>query len=95
MKRLDNLHIENDKTNAPFLLAASFNGLIQFVGTESHNNILYWQFSTKEKALELVNQLQTKTEPHIPARDLFEAISTFWEQIHKLRNGEISNGEHK
>ncbi|GEM_PF-1689304 len=84
-------HIENDKINAPFLLAASFSGLIKFIGTNSQNNVLYWEFSPKEKAVELVKQLQTKTEPHIPARDLFDAISTFWKQIQELRNGEIKN----
>jgi hypothetical protein len=89
---MDNLYIENDKTNAPFLLAASFSGLIKFVGTQKQGSVLYWQFSPNDKAEELVSQLQTKTEPHIPARDLFEAISTFWKQIQLLRNGEIKNG---
>ncbi|MFZ3301393.1 MAG: hypothetical protein WA152_01615 [Microgenomates group bacterium] len=88
-----NLHIENDKTYCPYLLGCSFNGLLKFEGSTLQNRILYFEFSPKEKALELIDQLQTKTEPHIPARDLFEAISTFWKKVESSRNGEIKNGE--
>jgi hypothetical protein len=90
---MNNLYIENDKINAPFLLAASFSGLIIFLGSQIQSNTLYWQFSPKEKAEKLINQFQTKTEPRIPARDIFEAITTFWKQIEELRNGEIRNGK--
>lgn len=86
-------HWENDKTYSPFLLAASFNGFVKFIGTQVQNNTLYWQFSPKDNAQELIAQLNTKTEPHIPARDLFEAIETFWKQIQELRDGENKNGE--
>jgi hypothetical protein len=83
---INDLLIENDKINAPFLLAASFNGLIKFLGSQIQNNTLYWQFSPKEQAQKLIDQLHTKTEPRIPAKDIFEATSTFWKQIEELRN---------
>ncbi len=83
------IHVEKDKILAPFLLAASFNGLLQFIKSYTENGIIYWQFSPKEKAQVLINQFHTKTEPHIPARDLFEAITTFWKQITQARNGEM------
>lgn len=89
MQESNNLYIENDKINAPFLLAASFSGLIQFHGSSSQNGVLYWKFSTKEQAVTLIEQLRTKTEPRIPAKDLFEAIETFWKQVSKARNGEM------
>ena len=92
MKQFSNLHIENDKLNAPFLLAASFNGLIHFDGSYSQENVLYWQFSPKDKVKLLLDQFRTKTEPHIPARDLFEATETWWKQVAEIRNGEIQNG---
>ena len=47
MQEIDDLYIENDKTNAPFLLAASFSGIVKFVGTKIQDNVLYWQFSPK------------------------------------------------
>ena len=84
---------ENDKISAPFLLAASFNGLVKFVGTRTQGNILYWLFSPKVKAMELINQFQMKIEPHIPARDLFEATETFWKKIQELRDGVTRNKE--
>lgn len=83
---MKDLHIENDKVNAPFLLAASFNGLVKFIGSHSDGTTLYWQFTPKDKVLALLDQLQTKTEPHIPAKDLFEAIEAFWKQVAKTRN---------
>lgn len=92
MKKSNDLYIENDKYNAPLLLAASFQGLIKFLGSYSENGVLYWQFSPKEKALGILEQYQTKTEPHIPAKDLFEAISTFWKSVSRMRNGEMRDG---
>lgn len=86
MNNAEDLHIENDKVNAPFLLAASFNGLIRFSGSYTNGNTLYLQFTPKDKALTLLDQLQTKTEPHIPAKDLFQATEFFWKQVAKTRN---------
>lgn len=86
MSNEENLHIENDKVNAPFLLAASFNGFIRFIGSYSNGSTLYWQFAPRNKVLVLLEQLQTKTEPHIPAKDLFEATEAFWKQVAKTRN---------
>lgn len=87
MLEMKNVHIENDKITAPFLLAASFNNLLKFLGSYAENGILYWQFTPKEKAQELIDQFHTKTEPHLPAKDLFEATSTFWKQVSEARNG--------
>lgn len=95
MKQLIDIHIENDKTLCPFLLAASFKGLLNFEGRHIENGVLYWQFSSKDKAQELVEAYYTKREPHIPARDLFEATSTFWKQISEIRNGENYYGRNK
>lgn len=86
MQKFNDLYIENDKIHAPFLLAASFSGLIKFVGSFSKAGVLYLQFAPRSKAEELINKLSTKTEPHIPAKDLFEAINYFWKQVTKGRN---------
>lgn len=88
---MENSYIENDKINAPFLLSASFNGLIKFAGSYVQNGVLYWYFTPKDKAQLLIKQLQTKTEPHIPARDLFGAIDTFWKQVNEARDGGVKN----
>lgn len=90
MENLVDAHIENDKIYAPFLLAASFSGLIKFIGSNSNNNTLYWKFTPKDAAKQLIDKFRTKTEPHIPARDIFEAIDTFWKQVVQARNGEIN-----
>lgn len=92
-RKIAEIHIENDKTFCPFLLSCSFNGLLKFEGSFLQNGILYFQFSPKLKALELIDQLETKTEPHIPTKDIFEAIDTFWQRIAKSkRNGAIKHG---
>lgn len=78
---IKNVHIENDKWHAPFLLAASFQGLIKFKGRFIKNGVLYWLFSPKDKAELLIEQFSTKTEPTIPSKDLFEAVNAFWVQI--------------
>jgi hypothetical protein len=88
------VHIENDKTLAPYLLAASFSGLISYIGNYSEGNILYLKFQPKNKALILIDQLNTKTAPPIQPKDIFQAIEFFWKQVSQLRNGEIKNGEH-
>jgi len=93
MQKFTNAHIENDKTLAPFLLAASFNNLLTFEGSHIENGVLYWQFSPKDEAQKLTEAFYTKREPHISARDIFEAISTFWKQISEIRNGEMYYGK--
>ena len=87
IQKLSDLYIENEKWNCPFLLAASFHNLINFAGSHQDNGTLYWHFSPKDKAELLIGQFRTKTNPHIPARDLFEAIETFWEQVGSIRKG--------
>lgn len=89
----NNLLIENDKINAPFLLAASFNGLINFEGSYNQSGILYWQFSPKDKAQELLDKLRTKTEPRIPAKDIFEATESWWKQVAEMKDRGIKNGQ--
>lgn len=91
----NNLYIENDKWACPFLLAASFHHLIDFKGSFTNNGVLYWQFSPKDKALLLITQLHTKTNPPIPARDLLEATETFWQEVAKTRNRGINYGADK
>lgn len=95
MKELKNLHIENDKRYSPFLLASSFCGFINFVGSYLDRGVIYWKFSPKDKALALLDQFNTKTEPKIPAKDLFDAIDTFWKQVAEARNGRMQYGEKK
>lgn len=90
-KLTDTNHVENDKSYAPFLLAASFQGLLKYVGNYSKDGTVYLIFSPKDKAEQLINQFRTKTDPKIPAQDLFSAIATFWERVSKARNGEIHN----
>lgn len=81
IEKQSNLYIETDKRFAPYLLAASFHGLLSFKGHYTQNSILHWIFSPKVRALKLIEQFQVKTDPHIPAQDIFAAIETFWEKI--------------
>lgn len=92
MKKFEDLHLENDKIFAPFLLAASFNGLVEFVGFSHFGNKVYLEFFPKTKALTLISKLQTKSEPAISAQDLFHAIEVFWKEVSKARNEGIKNG---
>lgn len=81
------IHLENDKWAAPFLLAASFQGLLRFEGSEVIQKVLYWRFSPKEAAKLLVEQFATGCEPPIPARNLLDAVATWWKQIAELKRG--------
>lgn len=85
--------LNNDKLEAPYLLAASFKGLVDFIGAEVNNRVLFWKFSPADKARELVGQLYTRTEPHIPAYTLFNAIETFWKQISEIKS--MKGGDEK
>jgi len=86
-QELNDQHIENDKRYSPFLFAASFHNLVSFVGSHQNNGVLYWHFAPKNKAEALISQFHSKTNPPIPALDLFEAIETFWRQVANARNG--------
>lgn len=85
MKNANDLYMEKDKNNCPFLLAASFNNFVEFKGSYVKGDVLYWYFSPKENASTLIKQFQTKTEPHIPAQDIFVAVKTFWSQVNDSR----------
>ena len=87
MKELNDQHIENDKRYCPYLFAASFQNLINFVGSHQDNGKLYWHFSPKNQAEALISQFHSKTSPQIPPLDLFEAIETFWRQVTNARKG--------
>jgi len=75
-----------DKLHNPYLLAASFQGLITFCGSFVDAGILHWQFSPKNKALELIDQLETKTEPRIPILDFANATDKFWKNVEVARS---------
>ena len=87
MEQKSNELIQNDKRYCPFLFAASFQNLINFVGSHQENGILYWHFTPKDRAESLISQFHSKTNPPIPALDLFEAIETFWRQVANARKG--------
>lgn len=87
MQQQSNEHIENDKRYAPYLFAASFQDLVKFAGSHQDHGKLYWHFSPKNKAETLISQFHSKTAPHIPPLDLFEAIETFWRQVSIARKG--------
>lgn len=92
-KKNKNAHIENNKNYCPYLLAASFSKFINFNGSLIKENTLYWKFSPEKKAIDLISLFQTRTEPHIPARDLFEAIEIFWKQVDQMKKGETLYGK--
>ncbi len=88
-------YIENDKIYAPFLLAASTLGLIEFIGSYIKDGILYWKFRPRNECLTLITQLTTQGEPRIPAKILFNSIETFWKQISSMRNEGMRYGRQK
>ncbi len=47
----------------------------------------FWVFSPKNEAIELIQQFETKNEPRIPAKDLFEATEIWWREIAQLKSG--------
>lgn len=87
--------MEKDKILCPLLLAASFNGFVKFEGSHIQDGVLYWYFSTKDKSKKFIDKFATKTEQHIPAKDLFEAIGTFWKQINQLKEEKARYETHK
>lgn len=81
MSNKNEIYVEKDKYKAPYLLAASFQGRIQFCRFYIEGRTVYWEFSPREQALKLIDSFLLKQDPYIPAKDLFEAISYFWEVV--------------
>jgi hypothetical protein len=86
MRNLE-IHLENDKWAAPFLLAASFQGLVKYETRRVVNGILYWCFSPKQTAKELVERFATGTEPPISSRSLLNAVAEWWKQVAEIKKG--------
>lgn len=91
INRLENQYIVTDKRLAPWLLSASFHNLISYKGHFVKNGVVHWVFAPKDKVLELIDQFSVKTEPHIPAQDIFMAIETFWEKVASYKKLEVRN----
>lgn len=67
-----------------------YQGLFTFKGHFTKNGILYCVFAHKEQAQALIDQLQTKTEPHIPTQDIFLAVETFWDKVCSYKKLQLS-----
>lgn len=81
----DTLYFENDKSYAPFLLAASTEGMIEYKGVERRGQTVYLIFYPKAAALELINKYDSKKDLQIPPKSIFDAIETFWRKIKELK----------
>lgn len=74
-----------DKKIAPFLMACSFENLIKFEGKAIENGVLYWFFSPPNTVSKLTEQFSSKTEPHIHAKNIFEASDVWLDDIRNLK----------
>jgi hypothetical protein len=74
-----------DKSLAPFLLACSFANLVKFEGKSMDSKTLYWFFSPSNIVNKLTEQFSSKTEPHIHAKDIFEAQDVWLDDIRSIR----------
>ncbi|MBD3365891.1 hypothetical protein GF360_00955 [candidate division WWE3 bacterium] len=81
-------YIEKDKELVPFLLAASNNFLLRFERHFVKNGIVYWEFTPAKEAERLIEKLLRKSEPHIPVKDVFEAINFFWRTVENEKRRE-------
>lgn len=89
----EEIYSTNDKWKAPFLLAASFQGLVSFETSSFQDGKLFWKFRPLISAQKLLDQFRTKTEPRLPARDLFEATETWWKQVAEMKERGMKIGQ--
>jgi hypothetical protein len=79
----DGIHYERDSRLIPYLLACEE---IKFVGTSLEGKTVYFGFTPKSKALQLIDQYFLNQSPHIPAKKLFDAIDEFRVILHREKN---------
>lgn len=78
------IHYERDARLIPYLLSCS--NEIKFIGTRNDRQTVYFGFSPKSKALQLIDQYFLNQTPHIPAKRLFDAIDEFRVILHREKN---------
>lgn len=77
----ENTYTTSDKELAPFLVACSNQGILTYVKSYDIDGIVSAQFFPKDKAVLLVEQFYTRKEPHINAKNIFEAVEYFWRKV--------------
>jgi len=85
MEMDNDIHYERDSRLIPYLLACTTE--IKFVGTIAQGQTIYFGFSSKIKALQLIDQYFLNQSPHIPAKRLFDAIDEFRVILHREKSG--------
>ena len=78
-------YITQDKIHAPFLLACSFNGHINFIRSFTQDTIVYWEFSPHETAQNLIESFEVKVDPLVPSKDIFAALEVFWRKVYSAK----------
>lgn len=74
---------EKDKNLATFLLASDG---VAFCGTKTEGQTIYFLFKPRKKALKLVKHYFSRTEPHIPAKTLLEAVDSYRTILFKAKD---------
>ncbi|HCC41851.1 TPA: hypothetical protein DEP93_00040 [candidate division WWE3 bacterium] len=77
--------ITNDKRYSPFLFACSMNGYLVYIREFTQHKTIYFEFSPREKAKQLIDQFEVKNPLCIPERDLFDAIEYFWKKVYDAK----------
>lgn len=79
---MNDIYETKDKQITPFLLTRQD---IKFLGTKVVGRIIYFQFSPREKALELVNLFITRKVNPVQPKDLLEAVETYRDFVFSMK----------
>lgn len=71
-----------DKHICPYLLLQSD---INFVGTKTLGNIVYFQFTPAERCKELVNLFLSKKAEPVQPKELLDAVETFRDRVFEMK----------
>jgi len=82
MKQED-VYESKDKRIVPFLLTQKD---LDFVGTETRYDILFFKFSPFEKCLRLVNEYMARKAPLVQPKDLLDAVDTYRDRVFEMKD---------
>ena len=80
---MNDLYESRDKQVVPFLFLQSN---IKYLGTRKEGNVIFFQFSPKEKCQELVNEFTSRKALPVQPKDILDAVETFRDRVFEQKN---------
>ena len=79
---LDKIFESKDKQIVPFLFTQTD---VEFVGTRTENNSIYFQFYPYERCLHRVHLFVSRKAPLVQPKDILEAVETYRDMVFQMK----------